>query len=866
MDAEWNPHTPVTKGVEFVGVGTSSKRIAAPAEQQIIRWRATATGALDTVSLLADAGSAAPPLLTGARPQFSAALTNELVSFGGISTAGLVGGGTDTTIRASVLAEVCARADELHDGTAIQEDVYPVSAVDGSLGRDFRKIASAAAAAVADVNTPLDGLAAWNGDALPCAIGLRFDTSGFAADRHVIAIEFEVRTFGATWAAVQELKAGDSDIPAHWHAHLDAIAWTQAEAGTAYYRLGELYPYIDPGAVGPWELRWWNTARIRDFDIGGHFRLMLLTQAADAANSSHYIDYVAMHVYSIPERRRGIGVVAPIDTALGWSPATMLTPAATGVPTTASGQDYSLVVRSPVQGQVPTTPTATLRLRRMRGVAPFTNYDVLPVTEYETSGSQQPTAVGDPEDVYVPWLLWTSTTRRADSIPDRDSGAMAVGRVASGSGPGPHWLAAVRYLPSAGGSTYDVAEILMTTDMGVTGDLEVSLFAYPYWFGTGYSVPPQAVVVTVTADDVAAAPVAGRSKITLNGDTRTVEWHRVRVDFGAGPASHVNPGHVLGFNSTDADSGWLVAALIHGAFDADVTYNGTNDFVTQTGDGTYDLWNADGALNGGTAWNAEGEFIISQKPNPPVAVGVTAQLADYAGVEHRYAELTWAAPSGGAPAEFGGYEVQRYDDRTGWQTVALIADAAQSSWEDHEARLGELTTYRIRTVRAGDDVAGDWATTGAITIDAPDGCLLSFTTNEDPTLNVAYADSYPGDPARTYAFPEAGEQVTHKMYGRDYQVAFRPAEVRGVTFTRSLDIVHAEDDGPLPDPQGPDQFIPLRDLAHAALTYVCVRDSDGNRWLAAITVPDGVNRVWAGTHKATVTVTETTATPTVVTV
>lgn len=870
MDAEWNPHSPVTKGVEFGGIGTSSKRIGAPTEQQVIRWRAAASTDLDVVNLFADAGSSAPPLLTGTKPLFTGALVYEQVSFGGITTAGLVGGGYDTTIRAGVLAELCERADELHDGTAVQEDVYLVSGVDNSLGRDFRKVASAAVPTTADVLTPLDGLAAWNADALPCAIGLRFDTSGFAADRHVIGVTFEVRTLGATWAAIQERKVGDSDIPSHWHGHIDAVAWTQPEPGTAYYRLGELYPYIDAGNAGPWELRWWNTDRIRDFDTGGHFRLLLLTQAADTANSSHYIDYVAMHVYSIPERRAAVGVLSPVqDPALGWSTANMLTPDAAAAPALTSGDDYSLIVRTPVQGQVPTTPAATLRLRRMRGTPPFANYEVLPVTEYETSGSQQPTAVGAVEDVFVPWVLWdgipgSGGTRRDDSIPDRDSGAMAIGHVTTGSGPGPYWIAAARYLPTAGGSTYDVAEVLMSTDMGVTGDLQVSLFAFGYWLGTGYYIPPEAVVVTVTAADVEAAPEVGRSKITLDGVTRTVAWHRVRVDFGAGPVSHADPGHVLAFNSTADDSGWLVAALIHGAFDAAVTYDGYNDFVSQVG-GTNSLWNADGSLDGSPVYNAEGHLVISQKPDPPTAVGVTAQLADYAGVEHPYAELTWAAPAGGAPADFGGYEVQRWDARTGWQTVALIADAGQFTWEDHEPRLGEETTYRVRTVRAGDDVAGDWVTAGPVTIPAPDGCLLSFTTNEDPTLNVAYADSYPGDPARTYGFPEAAEMVTHKMYGRDYQVAFRPTEIRGVAFSRSLDIAHADENRTMPDPQGPDQFTPLRDLAHAAVSYVCVRDSDGNRWFAAITVPDGVNRVWAGTHKATVTVVETTATPTVVT-
>jgi hypothetical protein len=820
VDAEWNPRSPVTLGVEFTGRGTSTKRIAAAVEQQVIRWAAQASGDMDGVSLFPDAGSSAPYFKTGPAPLYADAVANVHEAFGG----------TTIALRAGILAELLERASELHDGSDTTVNTYAVSQVDTGIGRDFREIATTADAAVDDVVTALDGLAAWNGDTLPCTMGLRFDTSGFPADRHVVAIEFEVRTFGATWACIEEKTGGG------FFAHVDSVTWNQAEAGTTFIRFGELYPHL---FTAPYELRWWTTDRVRSFDVGGDFRLVLATQSLETVSSIHYIDYVAMHVYSVPERRAGVGVIAPVAGA--WATADLLTPDAAGAPAVVSGDDYSLIVRPPVAGGGgASSPTATMRLRRLRGTPPFADYEVRSVTDYDTTGSQQATGVGAVEDVLVPWLALDGATILGESIPDRISTAYRLPAALDVSDMNVQF-------PTVGAATWDVGYAIVATEFAVDDTLTVRLQPnFDPLVGTTRTA-------VVTAAEAAASPEVARSAVTVDGVTRTVSWRRVRLDFGAG---------VTGTTAYMAAAGedWLFAAMSHRAVDADASFLGATDSrgVLLDGDDTSEPgpWTDD---------NSDAQVVISQKPNPPNAVGATVVTGDYGGVSHDHVTVTWAAPTGGAPADFGGYEIERWDARTGWAPVALIADDTQTSWDDHEARLGEETTYRMRTVRGGDDIAGDWETTDPVTVPAPDGCLLSFSSNEAPDDGLAYADVYQGDPARAYAFPEAAETVTHRIYGRDYVAAFRPTEVRGVAFTRVLDIVHADDAGTFPSPQGPDQFAPLRALARADLSYVCVRDGDGNRWFASITVPDGVSRVWAGAHKATVNVTETTATPTIVT-
>lgn len=210
----------------------------------------------------------------------------------------------------------------------------------------------------------------------------------------------------------------------------------------------------------------------------------------------------------------------------------------------------------------------------------------------------------------------------------------------------------------------------------------------------------------------------------------------------------------------------------------------------------------------------------------------------------------------------GRIEVQRRDEvDTTWRTV-VDSPACVSTFNDYEARVGVLSEYRIRTLNALD-FAGAWVT-GSGTLPAPgvgiDGdanSVLIFTSNADPTANLAYVMQWENSaPTEEFAFPEAGDVIFQEFYGRDYVVAFHPLERGGEQFTRTILVSAAA-----LTPSRLANFHDLRDLAWADLDYVCVRDELGNRWFAAITVPSGEVRQNRTIYLAKITVRQVTDTP-----
>jgi hypothetical protein len=95
------------------------------------------------------------------------------------------------------------------------------------------------------------------------------------------------------------------------------------------------------------------------------------------------------------------------------------------------------------------------------------------------------------------------------------------------------------------------------------------------------------------------------------------------------------------------------------------------------------------------------------------------------------------------------------------------------------------------------------------------------------------------------------------MYNRDYFVAFRPDERGGDVFTRTV-LVQAAAISPLTL----SGFTQLSDMAWADLPYVCVRDEEGNRWFANVSVPGGRVQLNRSIYMSTLTITQVTDTPT----
>lgn len=251
----------------------------------------------------------------------------------------------------------------------------------------------------------------------------------------------------------------------------------------------------------------------------------------------------------------------------------------------------------------------------------------------------------------------------------------------------------------------------------------------------------------------------------------------------------------------------------------------------------------------GNATIAAGAVAI---PSPSVACGNTPCTMQNIPL----VSLNWNPTTLGA--SFRHYEVQRIaPDGFTWQTIGIIPSEATTVFSDTEARIGVVETYHVRVVTI-EDTASEWTDPLSATA-AVSGTGYTFTSNENPDYNVGYPDFYTSDAIRTYEFPETREITYGRLYGRDYQVAFRSPQDRGVSFERSLML------SALAAPSvgvGPAAAEALRDLARADLAYVCVRDESGNRWFGALGVPSmSVHQPYQA-HMVDITFVETTATPT----
>lgn len=226
--------------------------------------------------------------------------------------------------------------------------------------------------------------------------------------------------------------------------------------------------------------------------------------------------------------------------------------------------------------------------------------------------------------------------------------------------------------------------------------------------------------------------------------------------------------------------------------------------------------------------------------------------------------VTWSAQTALPVTGFGYYELQRSDtvDAT-FQTIMKATSTAVTGFCDYEARVGIASSYRLRMCNVLD-FCGAWVT-GTATLPAPgvtspntstaNGVLI-FTSNKQPGSNLAYRMQFEDQPVETFVFPEADLVQLQQMFGKDFATAFHPLERGGERFGRILLVSAAAI--PL---KSLANFNNLRDLAWAALPYVCVRDELGNRWYAAVRVPSGRVRGNRRLYFAQIEVAETTATP-----
>jgi hypothetical protein len=194
--------------------------------------------------------------------------------------------------------------------------------------------------------------------------------------------------------------------------------------------------------------------------------------------------------------------------------------------------------------------------------------------------------------------------------------------------------------------------------------------------------------------------------------------------------------------------------------------------------------------------------------------------------------LTWTKTNLGV--NFMRYEIDRLNTITGnWENIARITAEASQAMDDVEAPVGILASYRIRTIHI-NGAASDWSTTATATPTWGNyGSGLLFVSNEDTTLSCGYLMN---GSVRDYAFLNAETVEMHKFQGRDYQVAFRDLEKRGMRVEASL-FVNFES---TPTAKGARIFQPLRNIADADLSYVAVKNKDGEVWYVSLVVGSGM--------------------------
>lgn len=199
----------------------------------------------------------------------------------------------------------------------------------------------------------------------------------------------------------------------------------------------------------------------------------------------------------------------------------------------------------------------------------------------------------------------------------------------------------------------------------------------------------------------------------------------------------------------------------------------------------------------------------------------------------RRSRITWTATALGAL--FSRYEIQRNDTGT-YVDIAYIATEATVRFDDYEARRNTSTQYRMRVLRT-DGSYSAYTTPSAGVNDYEVGCTLCFTTNELAPANYVEAND---EPPRKYNFPERSQ--TLEMYGRNNAVSFTATEAEGDDFTVRLLLYGTFDDtdGTVTAATaaliGRNAFEAIRALSRANCSYVCVLDSDGNRWYSNLTV------------------------------
>lgn len=257
---------------------------------------------------------------------------------------------------------------------------------------------------------------------------------------------------------------------------------------------------------------------------------------------------------------------------------------------------------------------------------------------------------------------------------------------------------------------------------------------------------------------------------------------------------------------------------------------------------------------GSSAISDDASFYFMQDPPTPTGMASFLGTAPLTGVGLEcatparciptglpFSVVTWTPITTSSPSAsgtFGAYELERQDDYDStWELIGRFTDIATTSMFDVEPRFGMASRYRLR-VRNIYNLPGPYSATVSVTIPAVDPSLWAFTANHANTLMFAAPFVGNQPPNWEPTFPEGDRVSLQEQYNRDYSVAFHGSERGGMRFPLTL----LANQGVVSLPEMEDVFQVLRDLAWAAVPYVCIRSGEGDRWYGNVQVPNGTIR------------------------
>jgi hypothetical protein len=256
--------------------------------------------------------------------------------------------------------------------------------------------------------------------------------------------------------------------------------------------------------------------------------------------------------------------------------------------------------------------------------------------------------------------------------------------------------------------------------------------------------------------------------------------------------------------------------------------------------GTLGWFGGNWTVNGGAA-AISASLSVALAAASPTNVDIAGSNCYVRGITYNH--VCWT-PTTLTRENFQYYEVQRLEPAVtnpAWTTVAIISPTgtavtgvvnAPTCFDDYSMVYDTSVCYQVRQKRV-DGGLSEFIDVVCATTPAPTGSDLIITVPGDPTLSVAFAEAHGSLPIEhEWEVLDAEQQTLRTVYGRDKHFSFRPLEKLGLRFRRRLTI------SALCTPVKPCLQVAdgIRQVVQSP-TGLVVRDTCGNRWYAAVTVP-----------------------------